>query len=69
VRRLIQSSGQVFLLLSCLIPVHGPCLEAGKPRCRIKSGYPRWSMIFILISLFLDLITGLRMKERDCFLK
>jgi hypothetical protein len=69
VRRLVQSCGQVFGLLSCLIPVHGPSLETGKSRGRIESGHPLWSMIFVLISLFLYLITGLSMKQRDCFLK
>ena len=69
VRRLVQSCGQIFGLLSCLVPVHGPSLETGKSGGSIESGYPRWPMIFVLISFFLYLITGLSMKERDCFLK
>ena len=68
-RRLVQSCSQIFGLLSCLISVHGPCFETGKSGGSIESSHPRWSMIFVLISLFLYLITGLSMKQRDCFLK
>jgi phosphate starvation-inducible PhoH-like protein len=52
-RRLVQSCSQIFGLLSCLISVHGPCFETGKSGGSIESSHPRWSMIFVLISLFL----------------